>query len=133
MKKVIIAILAIVYMGTSTGATIHMHYCMGELADWKLKQKESDKCGNCGVEKESSDNGGFCKVEKKFLKYDSDQKATNSLFKRIQISAVAIPSSFITFSDVDLSSVTEENPISHAPPHRNEAIAVYIINCVFLI
>jgi hypothetical protein len=36
MKKFITAILAVLYLGTSSGATIHMHYCMGKLAEWGL-------------------------------------------------------------------------------------------------
>ncbi|MBK6990321.1 MAG: hypothetical protein IPH34_00115 [Chitinophagaceae bacterium] len=36
MKKFITAILAVLYISTSTGAMVHMHYCMGQLADWGL-------------------------------------------------------------------------------------------------
>ncbi|MBK8522228.1 MAG: hypothetical protein IPL54_15650 [Chitinophagaceae bacterium] len=35
-EKFITAILAVLYLGTSSGATIHMHYCMGKLAEWGL-------------------------------------------------------------------------------------------------
>ena len=51
MKKFITAILAVLYLGTSSGATIHMHYCMGKLADWGLGHQNSKTCGNCGMEK----------------------------------------------------------------------------------
>ena len=47
MKKFITAILAVLYLGTSSGATIHMHYCMGKLADWGLGHKNSKTCGQC--------------------------------------------------------------------------------------
>jgi len=36
LKKTITIFLALVYFGTSTGATIHMHYCMGKMTGWGL-------------------------------------------------------------------------------------------------
>jgi len=133
MKKVFLAILAFVYIATSTGATVHMHYCMGELTDWALKHDDSKKCGKCGSEKVKKSNTGFCKIEKKFFKNNSDQKVTNSAFKRIQLSAIAIPASFIDFTVVNFPSVTEKKPVSHAPSCQSEGVAVYILHCVFLI
>lgn len=132
MKKVVVAILAILYLGTSTGATLQLHYCMGKLADWGLNHNDSKKCGKCGMEKVKNDNNGCCKDEQKFLKNDSDQKITDLAFQLIHLTAIAIPASFMEFTAVDFPTVTEDNPISHAPP-RNTGIAVYIRNCVFLI
>lgn len=51
MKKVLAFILLFVYLGTSTGATVRLHYCMGELAGWGLKDVPSETCGSCGMEK----------------------------------------------------------------------------------
>ena len=58
MKKFVAVILALVYIGTSTGANIHMHYCMGKLADWGLGDNKSKTCSKCGMEKsDEKDNG----------------------------------------------------------------------------
>ena len=132
MKKVFITILAIVYIVTSAGATIHLHYCMGELANWGLKHDDSKKCGICGSEKVNKENS-FCKIQKKFLKNNSDQKLTNLSLKRIQIAVVTIPISFINSTDVNFRSIIEENPINQAPLRQNGRVTVYILNCVFLI
>jgi hypothetical protein len=51
MKKLFVAILAILYLSTSTGATLHVHYCMGRLAGWGLGHNNSKTCGKCGMEK----------------------------------------------------------------------------------
>ncbi len=46
MKKVLTTILAFVYLSTSMGATIHLHYCMGKLASWSLIDHESKNCNS---------------------------------------------------------------------------------------
>ncbi len=132
MKKILAAILAIIYLGTSTGATVHMHYCMGKLADWGLGHNKSKTCGECGMEKSEEKDNGCCKDEHKFVKNDGDQKIAEAGFQMMQLASVALPVSFVEIPDNNFSSVTEENPISHAPP-RSTGVAVYILNRTFLI
>ncbi len=132
MKKILAAILAVIYLGTSTGATVHMHYCMGKLADWGLGHNKSKTCGECGMEKTEEKDNGCCKDEHKFVKNDGDQKIAEAGFQMMQLASVALPVSFVEIPDNNFSSVTEENPISHAPP-RSTGVAVYILNRTFLI
>jgi len=132
MKKFITAILAILYLGTSSGATIHMHYCMGKLADWGLGHNKSKTCGECGMEKSDEKDNGCCKDEHKFVKNDTDQKIAEAGFQMMQLISAALPVSFFEIHGNNISSLTEENPISHAPP-RSGGVAVYIRNCTFLI
>ena len=132
MKKILAAILAIIYLGTSTGATVHMHYCMGKLADWGLGHNKSKTCGACGMEKSEEKDNACCKDEHKFVKNDGDQKIAEAGFQMMQLASVALPVSFVEIPDNNFSSVTEENPISHAPP-RSTGVAVYILNRTFLI
>ena len=132
MKKLLIAILALLYISTSTGAVLHMHYCMGNLADWGFGHKNSNTCGKCGMEKSEEKDKGCCRDEHKFIKNDTDQKTAEAGLQMLQVLAVALPVSFIEISSNDFPSVTEQNPISHAPPRTN-GVAVYIRNCVFLI
>lgn len=132
MKKFIAAILAIFYLSTSTGANIHMHYCMGELADWGLGHNKSKTCGNCGMEKSEEKDNGCCKDEHKFVKNDNDQKTTESFVTNFSLQVIDIPVECFTSSEILVSSVTEKHPVSHAPP-RSSGVAVYIRNCTFLI
>lgn len=132
MKKFLLSILAFVYISSSTGASIHMHYCMGQLADWGIDQNKSKTCGKCGMDKSDEKDNGCCKDEQKFIKNVSDQKIIDAGFQLMQLIAVSLPVSFVEVPSVNFPSVTEENPISHAPP-RNAGVAVYIRNCVFLI
>ena len=132
MKKIIIAIVAFFYLAVSSGFTVHMHYCMGKLADWSLGHNKSKTCSKCGMRKSDEKSNGCCKDEHKFIKNITDQKITEAGFQLIQLISAAIPVSFIEIPRTDFPSVTEGNPISHAPP-RSSGIAVYIRNCVFLI
>ncbi|KAF0242813.1 MAG: hypothetical protein FD136_1091 [Chitinophagaceae bacterium] len=132
MKKFIVAILALVYITTSTGATLQMHYCMGQLTDWGLGQNKSKTCGKCGMDKSEEKDNGCCKDEHKFIKSNTDQKTVEAGFQFLHLIAVALPVYSVDIPTVNLSSVAEENPISHAPP-RTCGVAVYILNRTFLI
>ena len=132
MKKFLLTILAFVYISSSTGASIHMHYCMGKLADWGIGQNDTKTCGKCGMDKADEKNNGCCKDEHKFVKSHADQKTVQAGLQLILLASIAIPVSFIEIPLPSFSSLTEQNPVSHAPP-RSAGVAVYIRNCVFLI
>ncbi len=129
MKKLFVIILAFLHLSASAGVGLHMHYCMGKLADWDLSQKASRVCGTCGMEK--SGKNDCCKDEYKFVKSSNDQKAAESAFELMQLASIALPATVFQTLTVDLTSVSEAYPISHAPP--NTRPAAYIRNCVFRI
>jgi hypothetical protein len=132
MKRFAAAILAVLYISTSAGATVHMHYCMGKLADWSLGQKESKTCGNCGMKNGEAKDKGCCKDEHKFFKNDTDQKAAEAGLQLLQILAIDLPVSFADYASFNFTSISEDNPVSNAPP-RSNGVAVYILNRTFLI
>jgi hypothetical protein len=132
MKKFITAILAVLYLVTSAGATVHMHYCMGKLAEWRFLQNESDTCANCGMEKSNKKDNGCCKDEHKFVKNENDQKVAESFVINLSLQVIDLPVVFPDVADVPFVSITEEHPMSNAPP-RSSGVAVYILNSTFLI
>jgi hypothetical protein len=132
MKKFLVTILAFLYISTSTGAIINVHYCMGKLAGWEFGNESSKTCGKCGMEKSDKKDNGCCKDEHKYIKNEADQKTAGSVFQLIELSAATHPVSFIELTDDVLLSITEENPVSNAPP-LNGTVAVYIRNCSFII
>lgn len=132
MKKFLVAIIAVLYMGTSIGATVQLHYCMGKLADWGIGQKPAATCSKCGMDKSAIKSNPCCKDEHKFFKNSSDQKSTESAFLMLQLMPAIVPSSYLDVVSVGIPTTTENNPVSHAPPHLN-GLPVYIRNCVFLI
>jgi hypothetical protein len=132
MRKAFTLILALLYISTSTGAVIHMHYCMGKMSGWGLIASTSDTCGKCGMEKLDKEDNGCCKDEIKLIKNESDQKSNPSAFQLISLVSVSMPSAVIDYTASTLSSLTEEKPVSHAPP-RCRPVAVYILHRSFLI
>jgi len=130
MKRIIVTILAIAYLGTSTGAMISMHFCMGKLANWSFGNDETKTCGKCGMEKKT--NHGCCQDEHKFFKSSSDQKITESAFNEIQLLAAVLPASFVEVKHVVLPCITEENPTGHAPP-LHHGVSIYVLTCDYRI
>ena len=69
MKKCLATILAVLYFMTSTGATIHMHYCMGKMVSWALwhKHDKKDDCKNCSMAKKK----GCCEDKHQTIEIES--------------------------------------------------------------
>ena len=132
MKKPLLSILVFLYMFASTGATVNLHYCMGKLVDKDLWQNEQSTCGKCGMDKSEKTGKDCCKDEHKHVKIGNDHIPAGINLQEIQLAAAILPVSLIEAPAIALTSVTEENPRSNAPP-RSADIALYKRNCVFRI
>jgi hypothetical protein len=138
MKKVFATILAVIYLSTSMGATVHLHYCMGKLFSWSLTDKDSKNCGQCGMPK-SSTNGhcmafkdGCCKDKHTQVQLDKDQKATESAFAFSALTFAALPMAASTLPGNYVVSYVTEYPTTNAPPEPDK-IPLFIRNCTFRI
>jgi hypothetical protein len=132
MKKFIVVILAFLYICTSTGATVHMHYCMGKLAGWDLEQKDAKACSKCGMEESGKKDNGCCKDKHTFIKSTIDQKVTESALQVMQLMAVALPVSFIEIPINNFPTVTEEKLVNRTPP-LHHGTPIYIFDCIYRI
>lgn len=134
MKKILVFILAVFYLGTSVGATVNLHYCMGRLVNWDLshskKRTEHNQCKKCGMEKAKAVKGGCCEDKYKVLQGEKDQKA-ESAYKSSHPVAVAAVTTSPSFLMPVVTSVSEEHPVSNAPPRCG--IPARIRYCVFRI
>jgi len=130
MKKFIVTILAVLYLGVSSGATVHFHYCMGRLVEWGLVSKESAKCSKCGMKAGTTKN--CCKKENKQIKVDSAQKVSYSSFHFEASSFDVITNNNAVLPHIYISSVTEEYPLTNAPPSA-ENTPVFLRNRNFRI
>ena len=61
MKKIFTSILAVIYLTFGAGATLHLHYCMGEFEGSSLFHDTNNKCGKCGMEKHDQSDKDCCK------------------------------------------------------------------------
>ena len=138
MKRILVTILAFLYLSTSIGATIHLHYCMGKLVSWNLIDYESKSCTTCGMFKETGGREGYsamkncCKDEHKEIKTDKDQKVTSAEFQFFKLSTDATAAPMLTLPSVWVSSITIENPRANAPPLLNER-PLFLLNRNFRI
>ncbi len=126
MKKLTIAILAILYMAVSSGIALEIHYCMGKKAGMELYGSSSDKCGKCGMTEKKT---GCCHDEHKFYKLKDSHKSVSN-----EISFTAGEIALLSNEEVydwqipaaaDLPSVNNHSPPGYTAP------SACIMNCVF--
>lgn len=130
VKKFFTVILALLYLATTSGATVHLHYCMGKLIEKELWAAEDESCSQCGMEKDSRPGNDCCKDEQQLVKIEKEHQKTETVFQPLQI--VSQVPSYTELTPVTFSSITEENPTSNAPPFSNR-LALFKRNCVFRI
>ncbi len=131
VKKIFAAILAILYFTATTGATVHLHFCMGKLVDESLWHNETEQCSKCGMDLGHQAND-CCKDVHKQVKLQNDHYLADMNFQVSQFSAIALPVAFIEIPAAEIASIAEDNPVSNAPP-RSRDIPIYKRNCVFRI
>jgi hypothetical protein len=132
MKQFLVSILAIFYLGTSVGATVNLHYCMGRLVNWDLAHKHQQKktCGKCGMQKQQSKKNGCCEDKYKVLQGEKDQKGER-FYQFSQPLAETMVTSFPSLTQSLVSVIAEAYPVCNAPPPNGVSISV--LNCVFRI
>ena len=74
MKHFVVILLSILYMASATGATVHIHYCMGKFMSVSLNHSDEGICGKCGMKKKEQKKG-CCKDEQKTFKTSTHQLA----------------------------------------------------------
>ena len=126
MKKFLAFILAIVYLTSSTGATINIHYCMGK--KYAAELFNHDRCSKCEMQNKKA---GCCKTEHQFFKVNDNHLMAE------EISSPSVLFTFIySFNTAFkiyacLSTQLIINSV-HAPPLYN-GISAYISNCIYRI
>jgi len=137
MKKVLATILAIIYLSTSMGATIHLHYCMGKLVAWGLLDHSAKNCTSCGMQNMPAEGSKVCKKdccrdEHRQIKTDKDQKLDQSSLEFAKIIPSVAILSFNTWTDPFIASPVRTLPPVKGPPLIT-GIPVFLRNCNFRI
>jgi hypothetical protein len=119
-------------MASAMGATVHLHYCMGEYMGASLIQHEEHTCAKCGMTKATDDNG-CCKDEHKTIKTAEHQGAKVSF--DILHHAAALPTVFYAHSTSTLPVHTPRKITvsTHAPPSLWRTCPIYLAVCNFRI
>ena len=132
MKRTLLTILAIFYLCVSSGATVHFHYCMGELVSWGLHQHKKDKCDFCGMPTSKSKAKSCCKDEQQQVKVDNSQKLNQTVYDFNAPSVAILSTPILLNDDLVTSAVLNKAAFSNAPPD-GKPVPVFIKNCTYRI
>jgi hypothetical protein len=132
MKRTLLTILAIFYLGISSGATMHFHYCMGELVSWGLVKQSGKVCEFCGMPMAETKKNSCCKDVKQEVKSEKTQKVSQPVYKFDQLSTAIIQPELYTNYQVQIPVKITREALSNAPPN-GQKIPVFIKNCTYRI
>lgn len=123
MKKVIASILAVLYLSTSMGATVHFHYCMGQLVSWGLlDHAKGNNCDFCGMPKVGASGEcmvgmkNCCHEEQKQLKNDKDQKLGQIALRVLKAELLVADLPHAPWVIMFAASSVNSQPVAHGPP-----------------
>ncbi|HEV8079370.1 MAG TPA: hypothetical protein VGP43_01560 [Chitinophagaceae bacterium] len=126
MKKFLVTILAIVYLGVSSGVAMTIHYCMGKVSSVELLT-HNDKCSKCGMKAGT----GCCKDDFKIFKLNDAHKLISNDINIFTPVAIIDNSKSIFDSNVFLTQITSDFN-NHSPP-VSQGISLNVLYSVFRI
>ena len=126
MKKILVAIIAVLYMGVSSGIAMDIHYCMGKKAGADFYGGENEKCGKCGMKNKAS---GCCNDEHKFYKLnDSHKTVSNDL--SFETPVAIISNIFPVYTSEIIHGSCKKSTLNNSPPQYQRQPAC-ILYCTF--
>jgi hypothetical protein len=125
MKKIIVFILAFIYMGVTSGIAMDIHYCMGKKAGFDFYKSTNDKCGKCGMKGKK----GCCKDDHKFYKLsDSHKNVSNDL--KFEIFSNPVITVFVLYDWNIYPSFCCKQIQNNSPPVISSP-SLCVMNCIF--
>jgi hypothetical protein len=76
IKKLFVTFLAVLYLGVSSGATLHYQYCMGRLIKVSLWHGHTKKCTTCGMDRKERAAEKCCTDQHQVLKSEKGSSPT---------------------------------------------------------
>lgn len=119
MRRVLVSLLAILYLAAGAGFTLREHYCMGQMIGSSIEHpahsSELHRCDRCGMEKKS--NKGCCKDKVKTLKASPDQTLAKAFTLQTPVLDLLQPQAFSFSHDAPvLAMSTHPAAPAHGPP-----------------
>jgi hypothetical protein len=127
MKKILVTILALIYLVTSTGAAVNIHYCMGKVASVSLSHDKDEACGKCGMKTK----GGCCKDEFKSVKIKDSHKQA-AVYQSIVPPVLIVHSTENIFQLSVPAQIARVIPNNNSPPGSSSR-SLCVLNCIFRI
>lgn len=138
MKRLLVSLLAILYLAAGAGFTLREHYCMGQKIGAVVEHNalrhpahhaDAHRCDRCGMEKKS--NNGCCKDEVKTFKSSPDQ---------IGVKAFSFPAPLLADVPAVVLPVFDEKTVfiaaalpaapAHGPPLRSGVPLYLRVRCI---
>jgi len=127
MKRFLVLILTILYITSTVGATVHLHFCMGHLISTSLFSRSSNLCVKCGMEKHSK-KSGCCEDVKLTIKSDNKHLPSQLIYNSGYTFRSNLPR-HNSFSEILLNADNSlQTIIRHKPPLLNCPIYISIQN-----
>ncbi len=133
MKKALLLLWTIFYLGTASGAIVHLHYCMGRIIGWGLfESRPGDTCPNCGMHKKPGNN--CCKDVPQCLQAGKQEPVmtATSLPSLPDQLPVILPYSYSRYTATALTTRFPNARSGFRGPPGPE-VPVFLRNCVFRI
>jgi hypothetical protein len=127
VKKAAIVILALLYIITTSGVVVNVHYCMGDVASVTYGQATPESCGKCGMKEKA----GCCHSELQVVKLDDVHQQTIKA-KETSTFIAELPVVFFQPAVVSYSSHDHFGISYHSPPDPR-VNSVYLHTNVFRI
>lgn len=129
MRKFIVSIVLSLYIASSIGVCVSMHYCGDNLTSTSILAVSSPKCP-CGSEKMKKDCCEDKEVAYTIDDYQNHESNSSINFKLLPTFIAFDFPKFDTYQELKDNSVVF---IKYYPPPDNYSNPIYIINQVFLI
>jgi len=125
MKKILISIVALLYMAVSSGIAMDIHYCMGKKIGVDFYSNENNLCGKCGMKHKK----GCCGDEHKFYKLsDSHKNISNDI--SFTTSSVALNTAYPIYIEQFPINLSLQTYTDYSPPDYSKR-PVRLLNGVF--
>lgn len=126
MKRFLVSILMMLYMAGAMGATVHLHYCMGDFVGASLIHHEEHKCSKCGMVNKSMDNG-CCQDEQVTLKTAEHNKVSSSFsFSQQAITPVPSNTYFPAYKPHYFGHAVLSVAPLYSPPDKWRTVPIYL-------
>ena len=131
MKRIACLLLLLLYLVTTTGTTLHSHYCMGEMVNSSLWVDNEKLCSKCGMQKGGIEDDGCCKDDKQWIKIDDNQRTSTAKF---ETSKSQLKTTCFVFLHDHL--FVFQRPVVYTESNalfRSCNLPAYLLNCIFRI
>jgi undecaprenyl pyrophosphate synthase len=130
MKKIITAILAVLYFAVSSGMVFNIHYCKNKVSSVQIDLLAKDLCG-CSKKGKKTAKKNCCKTEHKIIKLATDYKISTTNYT-IHAPVEVLDTNHFSFNVTSTKVDVFQQANNHIPPLISFQ-DTYLKNCTFRI